>query len=70
MPIAGQEDLLLFGFESRIDIGNHLTRNTLIFDVRVAIREAAALLPQLLGSHFDIASAIHKFLKLFGHDIP
>jgi hypothetical protein len=45
-----------------IQNGDHLSRNAFIFDVRVAIRKAPPLFPELVSSHLDFTSTLNKFL--------
>jgi hypothetical protein len=49
--------LLLARLKLTVSFGNHLARDYLVLYVRVAICEAAALLPKLLYCHRDLASA-------------
>jgi hypothetical protein len=45
-----------------VQIGNHLSRDTLILDMCVAVRKATALLTKLVSSHLDFASPFNEFL--------
>jgi len=48
--------------ELRIKISDHLARDPLILNVRIAIGKATPLLPELVGGHFDFASTVNEFL--------
>jgi len=45
-----------------VQSGDHLSRDTFILDVRVAIRKATPLFPELVSSHLDFASSFNEFL--------
>jgi hypothetical protein len=67
MPILRQLRSPIFRVELRIKDSDHLASDPLVLDMRIAIGEAASLFPQLVGGHFDFASALNELLQVFGH---
>jgi hypothetical protein len=67
MPILRRLRSPIFRMELRIDNSNHLARDPLVLNMRIAVGEAAPLFPNLVGCHFDFASALNEFLQVFSH---
>jgi hypothetical protein len=67
MPILSQASLPILGVQLRIEISDHLARNPFILDVRIAVREAAPLFPDLVERHLDFSSTLNEFLQVFSH---
>lgn len=67
MAIVGHTHSPFLGLQARVEFVHHLTCNTLIFYVSVAVSKAAALLASLLGSHFYLPSTLNEFLQILGH---
>ena len=53
--------------ESRVQICDHLSRDTIVFDMRIAVRETTPLLSELVSSHFDFSCSLNQFLQIFRH---
>jgi hypothetical protein len=62
MPILGHSNLPFLCVQARVEISHHLTRDALVFNVGVAVRETPPLFSNLLRSHFDFPRALNEFL--------
>jgi hypothetical protein len=69
VAIAGHEGELARLPNLPVSFGNHLPRNAVILDMRVAVREALTLRGNLIGRHFNLASALDQFLQFFCHRV-
>ena len=50
VAVSGHSALFLFFFQASFELRDHFSGYTLIFDVRVPVREATALLAQLISA--------------------
>ena len=51
----------------RVQNGDHLSRDTLILNVGIAVRKTTPLFPKLVSGHFNLLRSFDKFLQVFGH---
>jgi hypothetical protein len=69
VTIAGHARRSLLPTNLSVCLGNHFARDPVILYVRITIRKALTLRSNLIGRHFNFASAFNELFKFFCHRV-
>lgn len=67
MPILRQAYSPALRVELCVQVRDHLTRDAVILDMRIAVSKATPLLAELFGGHLDFSCSFNEFLQVFCH---